>query len=107
MLQMVAAGFEDIEGFVLDLPAGATTGGQVGDRLRRDGQIRDEGVVVGPLSLFVEDLNREPVDDEGVFGSAQRHIGQPAVDESAVALAGRAYRLSWSRKTGQMAWLWI
>src|SRR5208283_2137231 len=45
-----------------------------------DREICDEAVVVGPLSLVVEDLDGEPVDRDGVLGGAQRHCGEPAVD---------------------------
>src|ERR1035441_11047735 len=37
-------------------------------------------VVIGPLSLGIESLDGEPVDRDGVVGSAQRHGVEPAVN---------------------------
>ena len=80
MLQVVSVGFENVEGLILDLPAGAAGGGELGDRLGGDRQVGHEAVVVGPLSLGVEDLDGEPIDAEGILAGAQRHIAEPAVD---------------------------
>jgi hypothetical protein len=63
VLEVVALGLEDVEGLVLDLPAGAAASGQFGDCVRSDRQVGDEGVAVGALAGGVEGLNGEPVDD--------------------------------------------
>ena len=80
MLEVVSVGLEDVEGLVLDLPAGTAAGGELGDGLGGDRQVGDEAVVVGSLSLGVEDLDGEPIDAEGILAGAQRHAGEPAVD---------------------------
>src|SRR3982751_533186 len=80
VLEVVAVGLEDVEGLVLDLPPGAAAGGEVGDRAGGDGQISDEGIVIGAVSRAVEDLDGEPVDAEGIGAGAQRYRGEPAVD---------------------------
>ena len=80
VLEVVSAGLEDVEGLVLYLPARPAAGGQIGHDAGADREIRDEAVVVGPLSLVVEDLDGEPVDRYGVLGGAQRHCDEPAVD---------------------------
>ena len=69
VLKVVSLGLENIEGFVLDLPAGATAGGEFGDILGSDREVGDEAVVVGDFAGGVENLDLEPVDDEGVLAS--------------------------------------
>src|SRR5208283_4604596 len=66
-----------------------------------DREICDEAVVVGPLSLVVEDLDGEPVDRDGVLGGAQRHCGEPAVDGGG-ALAAFAGGLAMLLQFGAM-----
>src|SRR3954454_19758993 len=41
VLEVVAVGLEDVEGLVLDLPAGPAAGGELGDRAGGDGQISE------------------------------------------------------------------
>jgi hypothetical protein len=47
VLEVVAVGLEDVEGLVLDLPAGAAAGGEFGDGFGADRQVGDEAVGVG------------------------------------------------------------
>src|SRR5580658_5234486 len=46
VLDVVSLGLEDVEGFVLDFPAGATAGGEFGDIVGADRQVGDETVAV-------------------------------------------------------------
>jgi hypothetical protein len=62
---------EHVEGLVLDLPAGAAAGGQFGDGVAGDSKIRDEAVVIRSLSPGVEDLDGEPVDQDGIAGGIE------------------------------------
>ena len=80
VFEIVSFGLEHVEGLVLDLPPGAAAGGQFGDGAGRDREIRDEAVVVGTLAFSVEDLDGEPVDQDGIVSGAQRHGVEPAVD---------------------------
>ena len=89
VLEVVAVGLEHVESLVLDLPSGAAAGGDLGDGLGGDGQVGEEGVVVGALALGVEDLDGEPVDVASVWAGVQRQVGEPSVDVGE-ALAGRA-----------------
>src|SRR5450432_2637475 len=60
VFEIVSVGLQHVEGLVLDLPPGASTRGQFGDSPGGDREIRDETVVIGSLSLGVEDLDGEP-----------------------------------------------
>jgi len=80
VLEMVSVGLEHVEGLVLDLPSCPSAGGQFSDGVGRDREIGDEAVVVGSLALGVEDLDREPIDQDGIGGGTQRHLRKPAVD---------------------------
>src|SRR5580693_6636728 len=79
VLKVVSLGLENIEGFVLDLPAGATAGGEFGDILGSDREVGDEAVVVGDFAGGVENLDLEPVDDEGALAVAQGNVADPAI----------------------------
>jgi hypothetical protein len=46
VFEMIAVVLQNIEAFVLDLPARPATGGQIGHRVGADGQIGDEAVAV-------------------------------------------------------------
>ena len=48
VLEVVALGFQDIEPFILDLPASPATSGELGDVVTLDRQIGDEAVAIGP-----------------------------------------------------------
>ena len=69
-----------VECLVLDLPSGAAASGEFGDGVGSDGQIGNEAVVVGSLSLGIEDLDGEPIDADGVLAVAHRHARKPAID---------------------------
>ena len=56
VFEVVSVGLEHVESLVLDLPACATAGGQLGDGVGRDREIRDEAVVIGAFTLAIEDL---------------------------------------------------
>ena len=101
VLEVVAVGLEHVEGLVLDLPAGAAAGGQLGDGVGGHRQIGDEAVVIGALARGVADLDGEPVDHDGVGGGAQRHAGEPAVDGGG-ALAAFADGLAMLFQLGAM-----
>ncbi len=62
IFEIVALGFEDIEGFVLDFPACASGVGEIGDIVGVDGQIGDEAVAIGDLAPDVLDDQFQPVD---------------------------------------------
>ena len=66
VLQVVALGFQDIEPFVLDLPASPATSGELGDVVTPDRQIGDEAVAIGQLAASVADLDHQPVDGDRV-----------------------------------------
>src|SRR4029077_12614988 len=65
VLQVVSVGFENVEGLIFDLPAGAAGGGELGDRLGGDRQVGHEAVVVGPLFPGVVGLGAEPTYGRG------------------------------------------
>ena len=79
VFEVVAPMLEDIEGFVLDFPAGAPAGGQFGDRVPVHGQIGDEGVAVGDGAVGAGDLDLEPVHAQGVVAVADGQAGHEAV----------------------------
>ena len=79
VFEIVAVVLQDVEAFVLDLPAGPATGGQFGHRVGADGQVGDEAVAVGDGAGGVDDLDHQPVDGQGVGVAAQRDVGEPAV----------------------------
>ncbi len=87
VLEVVSPGLEDVEGLVLDLPSGTGARGQVGDAVRSDRQVGDEGVVVGALARAAEDFDREPVDGDGIGGAAQWDLGEPAIDAGGLPAA--------------------
>lgn len=62
VLQVIAAGLEDVEGFVLDLSPGAAAGGEFGDVVAVHRQVRDEAGTVGDLAVGFGDLDPQPVD---------------------------------------------
>src|SRR5471030_2464369 len=64
VFEIVSVGLEHVEGIVFDLPPGASAGGQFGDGIGGDREIRNEAVVIGTLSLGVEGLDGEPVDQD-------------------------------------------
>ena len=63
MLQVVSVVFQDVERFILDLPARAATGGEV----RRDLQIGDNTIEIRPFSLRVLDFDGEPIHRQRVI----------------------------------------
>ncbi len=79
VLEIVALGFEHVEALVLDLPAGAATSGEVGNIVRGDGQRGDPGILVGDLAGAIDDLERQPVDDERVLAVTDRDALEPAI----------------------------
>jgi hypothetical protein len=56
VFEIVTVGLEHVEGLVLDLPAGAAAGGQFGDGVGRDREIRNEAVVVSALWPIIRSL---------------------------------------------------
>src|SRR5580693_2424662 len=66
VLKIVSVGLQHVEGLVLDLPSCPSAGGQFSDGVGGDRKIGDEAVVVGSLALGVEDLDGEPVDQDGI-----------------------------------------
>ena len=87
VFEVVAVGLQDVEGLVLDLPAGTPAGGDGGGGVLRDGKVGDEAVAVGHLAVGLGDLDLQPVDGERVGAVAQRHAIHPAI---AMAAPGRA-----------------
>ena len=57
VFEIVAVVLQDIEAFVLDLPAGAATGGQFGHRVGADLEVGDEAVAVCDGAGGVDDLD--------------------------------------------------
>src|SRR3979411_2017446 len=53
VFEIISVGLEHVERLVLDLPPGASAGGQFGDGIGGDREIGDEAVVIGSLSLGV------------------------------------------------------
>src|SRR3954464_2543233 len=79
VLEIVSVVLQDVEAFVLDLPACPATGGQVDHCVGTDVEIGDEAVAVGDLTGGVDDLDHQPVDGQGIGIAAQRNVAQPAV----------------------------
>src|SRR3954454_8685084 len=79
VFEIVAVVLQDVEAFILDLPAGAATGGQFSHRVGTDVEIGDEAVAVGDGAGGIDDLDHQPVDGQGVGVAAQRDVGEPAV----------------------------
>ena len=67
VFEIVAAVLEDVEGLVLDLPAGAAAGGEFDDVVGADGQIGDPAVAVGGLAPGVDNPDLDRVERGGVF----------------------------------------
>ena len=99
VFEVVSVGLEQVEGLVPNFPTGAAAGGKFGDGVRRNREIRDEAVVISPLSLVAEGLDGEPVDCDGIIGSAQWHRVEPAL-ESAGALTAFADGLAMLLRLG-------
>ena len=70
VLKVIAVGLEDVERLVLDLPPRPAAGGEFDDCVGTDGQIGDEAVALGRLTLGVDDLDLEPVDLERILAVA-------------------------------------
>lgn len=87
MFDMIAPGFQDVEGLVFDFPAGTAAGGQSGDVGWADLEIGDEAVAIGYFIVGVEDLDLEPVDLQGILAVAQRNIVDPPVPVCALSFA--------------------
>jgi hypothetical protein len=93
VFEMIAVVLQDIEAFVLDLPARPATGSQFGHRVGADLKVGDEAVAVCDGAGGVDDLDHEPVDDQGLGIAAQRDVREPAVavvEALAPALDARA-----------------
>jgi hypothetical protein len=101
VFEIVTVGLEHVEGLVFDLPPSAAAGGQFGDGVGGDREIGDEAVVVSTLALGVEDLDGEPVDQDGIVRGAQRHGVEPTVNRSR-ALAAFADGLTMFLQFGAM-----
>src|SRR5713101_3398958 len=70
VFEVVSVGLQDVEGLVLDLPAGTAAGGDFGDVVPVDREIGDEAVVIGPFSGGIADLDFKPVDRQSVLAVA-------------------------------------
>src|ERR1700722_5172479 len=79
VFEIVSVGLQNVKGLVFDLPPSAAAGGQSGDGVGGDREIGDEAVV-STLAFSVEDLDGEPVDQDGIVRGAQRYGVEPAVD---------------------------
>ena len=79
VFEIVAAGLQDIERPILDLPACAATGGECGGVLPIDRQVGDETVPVSDFAAGVGDLDLQPVDRQGVLAVTERDPGDPAI----------------------------
>ena len=75
---MIAMVLEHVEGLVLDLPAGAATGGEFLDVVAVHFQIGDEGVAVGDGAVRACDRDCQPVDAQGVAAVADGQTGHPS-----------------------------
>src|SRR5271157_2247616 len=67
VFEVVALVFENVEGFVLDLPPRPAAGCELNDVFAADRQIGDEAVAIGRLALGVADLDFKPVDLERII----------------------------------------
>ena len=79
VLQVVTLGLQRVEGLVLDLPSGPSRRGHGGDIVAMHGQVGDKAVVICDNTLGIAYLDTEPIDLNGLFVAAQRHIVQPPV----------------------------
>lgn len=80
VFDVISAGLKNIERFVLDFPACASTAGEFSHGGGDDRQSVDEAIVVRSLVSGVQSLGRKPVHGQRVFGGAQRHGGKPPVN---------------------------
>src|SRR5712691_3267365 len=87
VFDVVSLGLENVEGFVLDLPARTTAGGKFGNIVGADRKVGDEAVAISDFALGVDDLDLEPVDEDGIIAAAERDVADPAVAEDGLFLA--------------------
>jgi hypothetical protein len=81
VFELVAVIFHHVEAFVLDLPARPAAGDDFGDILFRDRKAGDPCHGIFDVTLCIDDLEADPVDEHGVLAVAQRHGFEPAVAE--------------------------
>ena len=94
VFDVVTLGLENVEGFVLDLPARTTAGGKFGNIVGADRKVGDEAVAISDLALGVDDLDLEPVDEDGIMAAAQGYVADPAVAEDGLFLAALDHLLA-------------
>ena len=79
VFEVVTVVLQCVEVFVLDLPAGATTGGQSGHIGLIDRQIGNKAVAIGDLAVRIDDFDLQPIDQQSVLAVADRHAFHPAI----------------------------
>ena len=79
VFEIISACLEDVEGLVLDFPAGPAAGGQFRDGVLAYREIGDEAGAVGNLAVGLDDLDFQPVDQHGVVPIAERDVRHPAI----------------------------
>jgi hypothetical protein len=72
VLDIITLGFENVEGLVFDLPAGAPERGAFDHGVAANRQVGDEAVAVSDGAVGFDDLDFEPVDFERILAVAQR-----------------------------------
>ena len=79
LFEVVAVRLEDVEGLVLDLPAGAGAVGEFDDVVAVDVEAGGGGAAVGDGAVGFGAGDLQPVDAQGVVAVANGQVGQPAV----------------------------
>src|SRR5208283_4775045 len=93
VLEFVAVIFQNVEALVLDLPARATAGDDLGDIVFRDGKAGHPRHRVFDLALGVEDLEADPVDQYRILAVAQLNRLDPAIAERLFRIAAADFLL--------------
>ena len=81
MFELVAVVFEDVEAFVLDFPSRPAAGDDLGDIVLGDGKAGYPGHGICDLSLGVDNLEADPVDQDCILPVMDRNVLDPAVTE--------------------------
>ena len=79
VLQTIAVVFQNVEPFILDLPAGPGCGTDGSGVVLGEVEAGDKGALIGGLALGIGDGEGDKIDHHRVLAIAQRHGVEPAV----------------------------
>ena len=74
MFELIAVVFEDVEPLVLDFPSRPAAGDDLGDIVLGDGKAGRPGHGICDLSLGVDNLEADPVDQDGACGTIRLEL---------------------------------